>query len=138
MARGGKRDGAGRKTGQKALDKIMAREELRRMVIERIGPLVEAQIANALGIKYLVVRQKSTGKFLRVARNAAEKLNPDEATIEVWEKDPSIHAFTDLMNRAIDKPIEQVEMAVSGDLAGVPERLIAARKRLAERGTAKS
>jgi hypothetical protein len=64
------------------------------------------------------VHQKSTGKFLRVAENAAEKLNADEATIEVWEKDPSIHAFTDLMNRAIDKPVEPVEMAVLGELAG--------------------
>jgi hypothetical protein len=30
-----------------------------------------------------------------------------EETVEVWEKDPSVHAFADLMNRTIDKPSEQ-------------------------------
>jgi hypothetical protein len=30
-----------------------------------------------------------------------------EDIIEVWEKDPSVSAFTDLMNRALDKPKEQ-------------------------------
>jgi hypothetical protein len=133
MPRGGKRDGAGRKPGQRALDKIMAREELRRMVIGRIGQLVEAQIANALGIKYLVVRQKGTGKFLRVPKGAAEKLSREEEIIEVWEKDPSIHAFTDLMNRAIGKPIDQVDMQVSGELSTVEARLLAGRKRVAEK-----
>ena len=31
----------------------------------------------------------------------------NEETIQVWQKDPSVSAFTDLMNRAIDKPVEQ-------------------------------
>jgi hypothetical protein len=133
MPRGGKRAGAGRKVGQKAIDKIMAREQLRRMVIAEMGPMIDAQVANAKGLKYLVVRQKSSGKFLRVAEGAAAKLNPEEETIEIWEKDPSVQAFTDLMNRAIDKPIEQVEMNVSGEITTVSARLIAARKRFSER-----
>ena len=94
------------------------RELLRREVYKEMRPLVSAQIANAKGIKYLVVRQKSTGKFLRVTEALAKAktahLNPDEEVIEVWEKDPSVQAFTDLMNRAIDKPIEQVEMGGTG------------------------
>jgi hypothetical protein len=72
--------------------------------------LVDAQLANAKGIKYLVVREKKSGKFIRVTEAMArqkQELTDNEEIIEVWEKDPSVQAFTDLMNRAIDKPKEQ-------------------------------
>jgi|SRR6516164_9756486 hypothetical protein len=36
-----------------------------------------------------------------------ERRTAKEETLEVWEKDPSVHAFADLMNRTIDKPAEQ-------------------------------
>ena len=36
-----------------------------------------------------------------------ERRTAKEETLEVWEKDPSVHAFADLMNRTIDKPSEQ-------------------------------
>lgn len=72
--------------------------------------LVAAQIAHAAGLKYLVTRDKKTGKFVRVTEAMAKaKLGENEEIIEVWEKDPSVQAFTDLMNRAIDKPAEQVQ-----------------------------
>lgn len=82
--------------------------------MEELRPLTEAQIANAKGIKYLVVRERKGGKFVRVHQAMAKmakngKLGPDEEIIEVWEKDPSILAFTDLMNRTIDKPTETVK-----------------------------
>lgn len=112
---GGKRPGAGKPKGYKAphtLEKEAAREVLRQLVFAHFGPLVEAQIANATGIKYLVVREKATGKFLRVGKGRAEKLKPEEEIVEMWEKDPSVQAFTDLMNRVIDKPAEQ--LAVTG------------------------
>ena len=93
---------------QKTLDKEVARELVRRKITKRIDPLIDAQIANAIGIKYLVVRDKRTGKFVRVTEAmAARKLKETEEVIEVWEKDPCVQAFTDLMNRAIDKPKEQ-------------------------------
>jgi hypothetical protein len=38
------------------------------------------------------------------------KLGDDEEIIEVWEKDPSVQAYTDLLNRALDKPAEQVQV----------------------------
>ena len=82
--------------------------------------LVSAQIANAKGIKSLVVRERKGGKFVRVteamARARGGKNNPDEETIEVWEKDPSIQAFTDLMNRTIDKPTESVSADFTGEV----------------------
>lgn len=129
MPRGGKREGAGRKKGKETLDKIAAREFVRQRVTEELGPLLHAQLAHAKGIFYLVVREKATGKFLRVGKGRAEKLNPTEEIIEIWEKDPSVQAFTDLTNRAIDKPAEQVqEIKLSGSLDLIA-RLAAARKR---------
>lgn len=123
-ARGGSRPGAGRKKGGKnrsTLEKERAREVARALITARMKPMIGAQVANALGIKYLVVRDKTTGKFLRVRKHSAEKLNPQEEVIEVWEKDPSVQAFTDLMNRALDKPAEQVKL--TGDDGGPVEHV---------------
>lgn len=109
--------GSGIKKGQKqgrTLDKLAAREVLRQMIIANLTPMAEAQMANARGIKFLMVREKKTGKFLRVGEIGAGKLNPNEEIIEVWEKEPSIQAFTDLMNRALDKPSEHVELTGAG------------------------
>lgn len=116
MPRGGKRPGAGRKKGSTTLSKEAARELARELVTAQMSALFEAQIANAKGIKYLVTRDKKTGKFIRVGEAMASAKG--EETIEVWEKDPSVQAFTDLMNRALDKPKEQ-EQAVT--VAGVIE-----------------
>lgn len=113
----------GRPKGRKSsstLTKEAAREALRQIVLAEMRELAEAQIANAKGIKFLVVRQKSSGKFVRVTE-AMAKLKSGEETdheiIEVWEKDPSVQAFTDLMNRAVDKPAEQEQqVAHSGTI----------------------
>lgn len=125
----------GRPKGSKSkhtLDKEAQRELVRQTVYAELSPLLHAQIANAKGIHYLVVREKTTGKFLRVSAGAAEKLNPDEEVIEIWEKDPSVQAFSDLMNRALDKPKEQEqEIKLSGEVELV-QRLIAGRKRALE------
>ena len=91
--------------GPEQLDKIAMRELVRQRVGERLDELVDAQIANALGISYLVTGDKKTGKFIRVGPAMASRAN--EETIQVWQKDPSVPAFTDLMNRAIDKPAGQ-------------------------------
>lgn len=135
MPRGGKRPSSGPKKGAKyapTLSKEQAREALRLIVLREMDALVASQIANAKGISYLVIRQKSSGKFLRVGEDAAAKLNTDEELIEVWEKDPSVQAFTDLMNRALDKPAEQIqEIKLSGEV-NIVGRLQAARKRLAD------
>lgn len=107
MGRGGARAGAGRKKGKETLDKLALRELVRKRVAKELGPLIDAQISNARGIRYLVVRDKSSGKFIRVAERGAKLLNPQEEIVEIWEKDPCVQAFTDLLNRAMDKPKEQ-------------------------------
>lgn len=138
MGRGGRRAGAGAKKGSKhasTLSKEAARDALRAIVLREMDALTAAQISNAKGIKFLVVRQKSTGKFVRVTEAAArlrEGEESDHEIIEVWEKDPSVQAFTDLMNRALDKPKEQEqEIKVSGEVTLI-EKLLAGRKRAAE------
>lgn len=103
---------------QKTLQKEAAREALRQIVLEHMREMTEAQIANAKGIKYLVVRDKKTGKFVRVTEAMAkEKLGQHEEIVEVWEKEPSTPSYTDLMNRTLDKPAEQEQqVAVAGTL----------------------
>lgn len=116
MPRGGKRPGSGAKKGSRqkpTLQKEAMREAVRQIVFQHMDKLMAAQIANAAGLCYLVTRDKKTGKFLRVGE--AKASNPDEETIEVWEKDPSVQAFTDLLNRALDKPAEQVKVTGADD-----------------------
>jgi len=93
------------------LSKIEARELLRQSVMKHMDAMIEAQVANAKGLKYLVARSKTTGKFERLSQKEAEDILSGEQehphiTLEVWEKDPSVQAFTDLMNRTLDKPPE--------------------------------
>jgi hypothetical protein len=117
MKNGGARPGAGRPKGRKTLatlTKEAMREQVRVRVAARLNPLLDAQLANAEGLKYLITRDKKTGKFIRVTEAMArvkQGASEQEETIEVWEKDPSILAFTDLMNRAIGKPVEAVEIS---------------------------
>jgi len=132
---GGARPGAGRPKGKQSLEKEQARVVVREMVTANLGPLVEAQIKHAQGIRFLMVRAKKGGKFTRVSEEMARDqkfLESDEHIYEIWDKEPSVQAFMTLMDRAIDRPAEQkfeVDLNVKGDLLG---RLIAGRKRVAE------
>lgn len=101
------------------LSKEAIRARVQALVSAALDPMTEAQISQAQGIKYLVVRDKKSGKFLRVTEAMArhrQTLTDSEEHIEVWEKDPSTPAFTDLLNRAADKPAEQVKL--TGDDGG--------------------
>lgn len=101
-----------------------------------MGPMTEAQIAAAKGTKYLVTRSKIGGKFEVVTQEMLKSglLQRDDVIVEVWEKQPSTPAYTDLMNRALDKPAEQ-KQEIDVNLPGVEAvlaKLFAARKRLAD------
>ena len=119
--RGGARPNSGPAKGTKyapTLTKEAAREALRTIVLEQMRELTAAQIAHAKGLSYLVGRDKA-GKFKKLTSEEAEKALAGESeytTVEVWEKDPSVQAFTDLMNRALDKPKEQ-EQDVNANVA---------------------
>lgn len=111
----------GKPKGYKApstLGKEAAREALRQIVLREMENLTAAQIAHAKGLSYLVGRDKA-GKFKKLTSEEADKAlaGASEYTlVEVWEKDPSVQAFTDLMNRALDKPKEQ-EQDVNANVA---------------------
>jgi hypothetical protein len=111
LKRGGRRPGSGRPKGgknAKTIEKEMAEEALREKIRKRIDPILDSQMANAQGIKYLVVRERKGGKFVRVTESMAKaKVGEGEEVIEVWEKDPSVHAFSELLNRAYGRAKEQ-------------------------------
>lgn len=131
--RGGARPGAGMPKGfktQKTMDKEMAREVLRDLVKASLKPMVEAQVKNATGISYLVYRDKQGGKFRSVKKDEAEAiLAREDVIVEVWEERPSVQAFTDLLNRTLDKPTETLEATVT--VGGLDVRIREARKRVA-------
>lgn len=111
MAKGGTRIG-GKPKGFKApatISKELAREVLRNRVIAELAPLIDAQVANAKGISHFFLRDKA-GQFVKIedAKAIQTALNSgDEGSYYyIFTKDPSIQAFTDLMNRALDKPAE--------------------------------
>ena len=114
----------------KTLAKIEAREYVRQYVTARLPPLLDGQLAAAAGLKYLVTRDKKTGKFIRVGPAMASTLG--EETIEVWEKDPSTPATAVLLDRALDRPKEQEqELIVTGDAHRLA-LLLAGRQRARE------
>ena len=121
LKRGGRRSGAGRKKGgknAKTLEKEVAEEALREKIRKRIDPILDAQLDNAQGIKYLVVRERKGGKFVRVTESMAQaRLGKGEEIVEVWEKDPSVQAFSELLNRAYGRAKEpSQDVQLSGGL----------------------
>ena len=123
MPSGGKRPGAGRPKGIKlpaTLDKILAREHVRELVTANLGPMIRAQIAHACGIGHLYTRDKA-GKFNKIEDQAQVDALLANGTKDedywIFTKDPSVQAFTDLLNRALDKPKEQEQsLDVKGSL----------------------
>jgi hypothetical protein len=89
------------------------------LVIAELKPLVEAQLASARGLKHLLFRNKKTGKFEHVTgpTHMLRVLNDESSeTYEIWARDPSTQAFADLMNRALDKPVEALTLEHAGEI----------------------
>lgn len=134
-----KPQGSGKPKGYKApttIAKEQAREALRQIVLREMDSLVRAQMDSAKGLSHFILRDPKSGKFERVTDpdRIVDALNAEGAeegsTYYLHTKDPSTQAFTDLMNRALDKPKEQeqdINLNVSGDLMA---RLTAARARV--------
>jgi hypothetical protein len=112
------RRGAGRKpktktkwasTLAKDLQKEEAREIARQHITKTLIPLLDAAIDHALGIKHFFKRNPTTGQWERLTDpdQISEALVKDEG-FWIYTKDPSVQAFTDLLNRALGKPAAQV------------------------------
>lgn len=117
--KGGRPKGTKNRPSQATLDKIAARELVRQKVTDALEPMIRAQIAHATGIGHLYTRDRN-GKFTKIENQALvdELLRTGESEKDYWifTKDPSVQAFTDLLNRAIDKPAESMTVEHSGDL----------------------
>lgn len=103
----------------KTISKEQAREVVREIVTRHMEGLVSAQLDNAQGIKHLMMRDPATGKFERLKHESSDpkvaEAQLDAAlksgnAVWIYTKDPSVQAFTDLLNRALDKPAEQVKV----------------------------
>jgi hypothetical protein len=131
--------GSGKPKGYKAPQtqtKEAARELTRVLVTASLKPMLQAQIAHAIGIGHLYTRDKA-GKFTKIEDEAeidrllAEGIQGEHYWI--FMKDPSVQAFTDLMNRAIDKPREQEqEIRLTGEVHLIA-MLLQGRQRAAKR-----
>jgi len=113
MSRGGLRNPRGgiKKGGKwkSTLEKEAVRELVRREITGHIHPMVHSQVQHAIGIQHCFLRRED-GTFERSDDPDAilDALNSgDKTSYYIFTKDPSVQAFTDLMNRAIDKPKEQ-------------------------------
>ena len=89
-------------------------------MFEALYPMTDAQIAAAQGLKYMVGRAKKGGKFKHLtAEQVKAHLEGQESefeVIELWEKLPSTQAFSDLMDRAMDKAAQPVALEHSGNI----------------------
>lgn len=136
--KGGARPGAGMPKGyktQKTLEKEASRVALRQIILRHLEPLAQRMIVAAMGIGHLYSRDKA-GKFTKIENQAEiDRLLLEGSEHEdywIFTKDPSVQAFTDLMNRALDKPKEQeFEVKISGEAERVA-RLMNGRKRASE------
>jgi hypothetical protein len=131
MPRGGKRPNSGPKKGstwkwKSTLKKEEARELVREAITAHMEPMIAAQVQHAIGIQHCFLR-RADGTFERSDDPDAilAALNSgDETSYYIFTKDPSVQAFTDLMNRAIDRPKEQpVEVNANVDFPRLDEIL---------------
>ena len=101
------------------MEKALVREETRKLIQQHLPAMLRSQIAHAIGIGHLYTRDKH-GKFSRIEDEAEIDRLLSEGTkdVDYWifAKDPSVQAFTDLMNRALDKPKEQ-EQDINANVA---------------------
>ena len=143
--RNGRKGGRRRGSKNKAtIEKALHREELRRLVVAELEPMVRAQIAAAKGVSHFFMRNDA-GQFVELVDSKAIQtaLNSDDQDTYYWihTQNPSTPAFADLMNRALDKPKEQeFDVNVRGNMdlitrleAGRQHAAAHARKRAGER-----
>ena len=101
----------------KGFDKLRAHMRLRELVQASLDEITLAQIANAKGVSYLVWRDKKTGKFKPVPEGQLEQLEKDGEVIEVWEEKPNVAAFSELLDRTLDKaPQPKGEIEIKGEM----------------------
>lgn len=115
----------GKPKGYKApatIEKELERERLRQMVCAELEPMTMAQIAHAKGVHYMVLRHKD-GTFTRATdvKQLDAALAAGAAAFNIFTQAPNTQAYSDLVNRALDKPAEQLK--VTGEDGGPVEHI---------------
>ena len=100
----------------KTLQKEEGKAILRQMVLDQLGPIVRGLIGKATGINHMMLRDESNGQWIRLTEQAQieQALNAPGAeegkTFWIHTKDPDVQAASDLLNRAVGKAIEEVQV----------------------------
>lgn len=138
MAHGGKRPNAGIKPGfvyPATQEKALQREIARKLITKHLEPMIEAQVAVAKGVDYMLVRHED-GTYVRATDVDAidEALKRGGDAFRIVTQQPNTPAFNTLMAYALDKPAEHVEVTgADGGPLEVLTVLQSARQRLAKR-----
>ncbi len=113
------------------LEKEAAREAVRQRITQRIVPLVDAQIDSAIGIKHFFLRDEF-GQWKRITKpeRIEEALNAGKG-YWIYTKDPNSQAARDMLDRAIDRPKEQVQEIAVTNTDALVASLMAGRQRAA-------
>lgn len=122
---GGARPGSGKPKGSKwptTILKDSAKAELQEMILSQLKPIVRAGIKAATGVDHMMLRDEETGLFkkLTTEEEIAAALNAPNAkegsTYWIHTLAPNIPALVTLLDRAIGKPVEEVQAEVKGGL----------------------
>ena len=93
------------------LDKLLAAG-----VMQNLTPIVRGLMAKATGINHMMLRDPENGQWVRLTsqEQIEAALNAPGAeegkTFWIHTKDPDVQAASDLLNRAIGKPVEEVDI----------------------------
>ena len=104
------------------LQKEEGKALLREKVLAQLGPIVDALIGKAKGINHFMLRDPENGQWIRVDDPdqivAALNAPGAEAGSTYWihVKDPDVAAAKDILDRAIGKPVEEINADVKQDI----------------------
>ena len=121
----------------KTLLKLEGKARLRELVLSELDPIVRGLIAKARGVNHMMLRDPETGQWVRLTEQEQIEaaLNAEGAeegkTFWIHTKDPDVQAAADLLNRAIGKPIEEIQMEVTTN-EPLAARMKQARDRVAK------
>lgn len=120
------------------IQKEQAKAVMRDLILAELRPIVRAGIRAATGVDHFMLRNEETGEFRRLTDPAeieAALNHPgakEGSTFWIHSKDPNIPALVTLLDRAIGKPVEEVQMEITSN-EPLAQRMKKARERLASR-----
>jgi len=98
------------------LQKEEGKARLREKVLAELDPIVDALIGKAKGISHFMLRDPENGQWKRLEDpiEIAAALNHPQAeqgsTYMIHTKDPDVAAAKDILDRAIGKPVEELQV----------------------------